>query len=131
MSTAAKVGAFFLVVLVIAGLLIWKIEGLRVGKGKARVVEAEFQDVAGLDEKSTVRVAGVRVGKVGRIRVNPATGKAVVELEIDPGVELRQGAVPEIANLGLLGEKYVELYPGPAGGPPLPEGAVLKGNTPV
>jgi phospholipid/cholesterol/gamma-HCH transport system substrate-binding protein len=131
MSTAAKVGAFFLVILVIAGLLIWKIEGIRIGKGKTRAVDAEFQDVAGLDEKSTVRMAGVRVGKVGRIRVNPTTGKAVVELEIDPGVEVRQGAVPEIANLGLLGEKYVELYPGPAGAPPLPEGAVLKGNTPV
>jgi len=131
MSTAAKVGAFFLVVLVIAGLLVWKIEGIRIGRGKSQMVQAEFQDVAGLDEKSTVRVAGVRVGKVGKIRVNPATGKAVVELEIDPGVELRKGAVPEIANLGLLGEKYVELYPGPAGGPPLPEGSVLKGNTPV
>jgi phospholipid/cholesterol/gamma-HCH transport system substrate-binding protein len=131
MSTAAKVGAFFLVVLVIAGLLIWKIEGIRIGRGKAQTILGEFKDVAGLDEKSTVRVAGVRVGKVGRIRVNPETGKAIVELEIDPGVELRQGAVPQIANLGLLGEKYVELYPGPAGGPPLPEGAVLKGDTPV
>jgi phospholipid/cholesterol/gamma-HCH transport system substrate-binding protein len=131
MNTAAKVGAFFLVVLVIAGLLIWKIEGIRIGRGKPHMVLAEFKDVAGLDEKSTVRVAGVRVGKVGRIRVNPATGKAVVELEIDPGVELRQGASPEIANLGLLGEKYVELYPGPAGAPPLPEGSVLRGGTPV
>ena len=131
MSTAAKVGAFFLAVLVIAGLLIWKIEGIRVGKGKPRTVTAEFRDVAGLDEKSTVRVAGVRVGKVGKIRVDPQTGKAIVELEIDPGVELRQGAVPQIANLGLLGEKYVELYPGPAGAPPLPQGAMLKGDVPV
>ena len=131
MSTAAKVGAFFLAVLAIAGLLIWKIEGIRIGKGKPRTLTAEFRDVAGLDEKSTVRVAGVRVGKVGRIRVDPQSGKAVVELEIDPGVEVRQGAVPQIANLGLLGEKYVELFPGPAGAPPLPEGAVLRGDTPV
>jgi phospholipid/cholesterol/gamma-HCH transport system substrate-binding protein len=131
MNTAAKVGAFFLVVLVIAGLLIWRIEDLPIGRGKPRKVEAEFKDVAGLDEKSTVRVAGVRVGRVGRIRVNPETGKAVVELEIDPGVELRQGAVPQISNLGLLGEKYVELYPGPAGAPPLREGAVLSGDVPV
>jgi phospholipid/cholesterol/gamma-HCH transport system substrate-binding protein len=131
MNTAAKVGAFFLVVLVLAALLVWRIEDIRIGRGRPQRVVAEFKDVAGLDEKSTVRVAGVRVGKVGRIRVNPQTGKAMVELEIDPGVELRRGAVPQIANLGLLGEKYVELYPGPAGGPPLPEGAVLKGDVPV
>ncbi len=131
MNTAAKVGAFFLAVLVIAALLIWKIEDIRIGHGKAQTVTAEFKDVAGLDEKSTVRVAGVRVGKVGKIRVDPRTGKALVDLEIDPGVEIRQGSVPQIANLGLLGEKYVELYPGPAGGPPLPAGSVLKGDTPV
>jgi phospholipid/cholesterol/gamma-HCH transport system substrate-binding protein len=131
MNTAAKVGAFFLGVLVLAGLLIWRIEDIRIGRGKPQRVTAEFKDVAGLDEKSTVRVAGVRVGKVGHIQVDPQTGKAIVELQIDPGVELRQGAVPQIANLGLLGEKYVELYPGPAGGPPLPEGAVLRGDVPV
>ena len=33
MSTTAKIGAFFLVVLVLAGLLIWKIEDLRFGRG--------------------------------------------------------------------------------------------------
>src|SRR5262249_47930782 len=117
MNTAAKVGAFFLVVLVIAGLLIWKIEGLRFGKGKARTVSVEFKDLAGLDAKSAVRGAGVRVGKVDRIRVDPQTGRAIVEMSIDPDVDLRQGASAAIANLGLLGEKYVELTPGPVGAP--------------
>ena len=131
MNTAAKVGAFFLVVLVLAALLIWRIEEIRVGRGRPQKITAVFKDVAGLDEKSTVRVAGVRVGKVGRIRVDPQSGNALVELDIDPGVELREGAASQIANLGLLGEKYVELYPGPAGGPPLKEGTVLKGETPV
>lgn len=131
MNTAARVGAFFLVVLVLAALLIWRIEEIRVGRGRAQKITAEFKDVAGLDEKSTVRVAGVRVGKVGRIRVEPRTGKALVELDIDPGVELREGAAAQIANLGLLGEKYVELYPGPVGGPPLREGTRLSGETPV
>ena len=31
MSTAAKVGAFFVAVLILAGLMIWKIEGLKMG----------------------------------------------------------------------------------------------------
>ena len=38
MSTAAKVGAFFLVVLAITGFLIWKIEDLRIGRGRPRKV---------------------------------------------------------------------------------------------
>ena len=111
MSTAAKVGAFFLVVLAIAGLLIWKIEDLRLGRGEPTRVTVEFKDVAGLDEKTAVRVAGVRVGKVTKIRL--VDGKALVDVELDRDVALRQGASASIESQGLLGEKYVELVPGP------------------
>jgi len=130
MSTAAKVGAFFLVVLAIAGFLIWKIEDLRVGRGTVRHVSVQFQDVSGLDEKSAVRVAGVRVGKVSRIRLDDA-GKALVEIELDGDVALRQGASASIESLGLLGEKYVELVPGPFGAAPLPDNSVITGGVPV
>ncbi len=130
MSTAAKVGGFFLVVLVLAGLLIWRIEDLRLGRGPAKKISVEFKDVAGLDAKSTVRLAGVRVGKVARIRLTP-DGKAIVEMDLDKDVELRQGASAAVANLGLLGEKYVELVPGPVGAPGLPEGTTIKGDVPV
>jgi phospholipid/cholesterol/gamma-HCH transport system substrate-binding protein len=130
MSTAAKVGGFFLVVLILAGILIWRIEDLRLARGPAKKVSVEFKDVAGLDAKSTVRLAGVRVGKVKRIRLNP-DGKAVVDMDLDSDVELRQGASASVASLGLLGEKYVELVPGPVGAPELPEGTTLKGDLPV
>ena len=130
MSTAAKVGGFFLVVLILAGLLIWRIEDLRLGRGPAKKVSVEFKDVAGLDAKSTVRLAGVRVGKVARIRLTPE-GRAIIDMDLDKDVELRQGASASIANLGLLGEKYVELVPGPVGAPELPEGTTLKGDIPV
>jgi phospholipid/cholesterol/gamma-HCH transport system substrate-binding protein len=59
------------------------------------------------------------------------TGKAIVDMDVDPDVDLRQGASASIANLGLLGEKYVELTPGPVGAAALPEGSILQGDTPV
>ncbi len=130
MSTAAKVGGFFLVALVLAGILIWRIEDLRLGRGPAKKISVEFKDVAGLDAKSTVRLAGVRVGKVSKIRLNP-DGKAIVDMDLDRDVDLRQGATASVASLGLLGEKYVELVPGPVGAPELPEGTTLKGDLPV
>jgi phospholipid/cholesterol/gamma-HCH transport system substrate-binding protein len=130
MSTAAKVGGFFLVALVLAGILIWRIEDLRLGRGPAKKMSVEFKDVAGLDAKSTVRLAGVRVGKVGKIHLNP-DGKAIVDMDLDRDVDLRQGASAAVASLGLLGEKYVELVPGPVGAPELPEGTTLKGDLPV
>jgi phospholipid/cholesterol/gamma-HCH transport system substrate-binding protein len=130
MSTAAKVGGFFLVVLILAGILIWRIEDLRLGRGPAKRISVDFKDVAGLDAKSIVRLAGVRVGKVARIRLAP-DGHAIVDMDLDRDVELRQGASASVANLGLLGEKYVELVPGPVGAPELPEGTTLKGDVPV
>jgi phospholipid/cholesterol/gamma-HCH transport system substrate-binding protein len=131
MSAAAKVGAFFVIALVLAGLLVWRIEDLRFGRGKQQRISVEFKDVAGLDAKSTVRVAGVRVGKVAKIRIDNTTGQALVDMDIDPNVDLRQGASASVSSLGLLGEKYVELVPGPVGAAPLPEGSVLKGDVPV
>jgi phospholipid/cholesterol/gamma-HCH transport system substrate-binding protein len=129
MSTAAKVGAFFLIVLAITGLLIWKIEDIRIGRGKPTKVTVQFKDVAGLDEGTAVRVAGVRVGRVSKIRL--VEGKALVDVELDRDVALRQGASASIESQGLLGEKYVELVPGPFGAPPLPDESVLVGGSPV
>jgi phospholipid/cholesterol/gamma-HCH transport system substrate-binding protein len=112
MSSAAKVGVFMLIVLAILGYFILKIEDIDVHRGKGtRKVTVMFDNVAGLDEKSAVRIAGVRKGKVSNIEVLP-NGKAKVTMEIDDDVPLHTNANAKVANLGLLGEKYVELDPG-------------------
>ena len=129
MSQAAKVGAFFLIALVLAGILIWKIEDLNLGRAPGRGISVQFDDVAGLKEKSDVRMAGVLVGKVAKIRL--VGGKAVVDLELTRDVALREGASASIQSLGMLGDKYVELIPGPVAAAALPEGATLKGEAPV
>ncbi len=129
MSTAAKVGGFFLVALVLTGLMIWKIEDLRFGKAAGRTLTLEFDNVAGLKDKADVRLAGVRVGRVSRVRL--VGGRAVVDLEISADVALREGASAAIQSLGMLGDKYVELDPGPPGGPALREGATLQGEAPA
>ncbi|MBI5104200.1 MAG: MCE family protein [Solirubrobacterales bacterium] len=46
------------------------------GKARAATAEVGFKDVAGLDDKSAVRIAGVRVGRVDGIRLLP-DGSAV------------------------------------------------------
>lgn len=129
MSAAAKVGIFFLVVLVLAGVLIFKIEDLHFGRRTNKSVSIVFPDVSGLDEKSVVRVAGVRVGKVSKIRL--VEGRAFVDVELERDVDLRQGASAAIANQGLLGEKYLELVPGPIGSAELPDNSVITGNQAV
>lgn len=132
MSSAAKVGAFMLLVLVILAFFVLKIEDIDVRRGSTKEIKVLFPSVAGLDEKSAVRVAGVRVGKVIRIKLTP-DGQALVTLELDGDVELHQGSSARIASLGMLGEKYVELEPGKQTAPILSEAqeekAVLRGSS--
>ncbi len=131
MSTTAKIGAFFLVVLIAAGILILRIEDIAIGKkARTHAVEVHFADVAGLDDKSAARIAGVRVGKVDGIRLLP-DGSAVVRIALEGDVELRQGATGQIRAMGLLGDKYVDLFPGPPSGAKLADGTRIEGNVPT
>jgi phospholipid/cholesterol/gamma-HCH transport system substrate-binding protein len=132
MSSAAKVGAFMLIILGILGFFVLKIEDIQIDRGGGtRKVTAIFDSVAGLDAKSAVRVAGVRVGKVEKIKLRD-DGRAEVTLEIDGDVQLHKNATASVANLGLLGEKYIELNPGSPNLPQLVgENVTLQGSQPA
>lgn len=131
MNATAKIGLFTLAVLAVLAVLVLKIEDLPLsGRARATTVEVSFDDVAGLDDKSAVRIAGVRVGRVDGIRLLP-DGTAVARLLLEQDVELREGAWGQVKNLGLLGDKYVELFAGDPGKPRLPAGARLRGRVPV
>lgn len=129
MSQALKVGIFAAIVLAALGYLILKVEDLRLFSPEGETVEALFDSVAGLDEKAAVRVAGVRVGQVSGVGLDGR--RARVTLLLEKPVRLTEGSRAKIASSGLLGDKYIELIPGPPDAPPLPEGAVLEGETPV
>ncbi|HMC21789.1 MAG TPA: MlaD family protein [Thermoanaerobaculia bacterium] len=133
MSSAAKVGIFMLIILTILGYFILKIEDIRPSRKGTKTVVAIFDSVAGLDNKSKVRVAGVPVGTVTDIELRKEDGKAKVTMEIDRDVQLHSGAFARVVNLGLLGEKYIEIVPGPVNAPVFPEeqAVVLRGNQPA
>jgi phospholipid/cholesterol/gamma-HCH transport system substrate-binding protein len=129
MRSLIKVGIFATLCFIILAVLIWKIEDLNPFAVKGQRLDAVFRSVAGLDDKASVRVAGVRVGRVDGVGLEGA--QARITLALDKPLALTQGTSARIANLGLLGEKYVELVPGPPNAPPLPPGTVLIGTTPA
>lgn len=127
MKSLVKVGVFATLCLIVLAVLIWKIEDFRFGV-KGQRLHAIFDSVAGLDNKASVRIAGVRVGEVNGVGLQGT--RARISLVLDKPIPLTVGTTARIANLGLLGEKYVEIIPGPPNAPPLPEGATLAGTTP-
>src|SRR4029079_11692442 len=101
--------------------LILRAEQVRLFEPRGRRVVAQFESVAGLDDQSAVRIAGVRVGRVDGIALRDR--RALVTIIVEREVALPRGTYAEIKNLGLLGDKYVELVPGPGGAELLREGA--------
>lgn len=127
MSQAVRVGIFAILALLLLGYFVLRIEDLTLFQPEGRRVDALFDSVAGLDDRSAVRVAGVRVGRVDGISLDGS--KARVHLLLDQPVGLTADALARVANLGLLGDKYVELVPGDAA-EPLADGVTIPGETP-
>ena len=129
MNQALKVGIFMTICLLVLGWLVLRIEDLNLWGSAGQRVDALFDSVAGLDDKSAVRVAGVRVGRVDGIRLEGR--RARVTLLLETPMTLVEGTRALVSNMGLLGDKYVELIPGPDGGRPLAAGETIAGETPI
>jgi phospholipid/cholesterol/gamma-HCH transport system substrate-binding protein len=57
-------------------------------------------------------LAGVNVGRVEGIRLEPADFSAIVEMRIRTAVQLPADTMASIRTSGLIGDKYVALSPG-------------------
>lgn len=76
-------------------------------------VIAQFQNIGGLKVRAPVTLAGVPVGRVEQIAVDPKTFEARVVLTIsDKYANLPQDTSASIFTAGLLGEQYIGLQPG-------------------
>ncbi len=77
------------------------------------MVSARFENSDGLKVKSAVSAAGVKVGQVASIELDPTTYQSVVTMAIDAKYNnLPDDTTASIFTAGLLGEKYVNLEPG-------------------
>ncbi|MGC8503276.1 MAG: outer membrane lipid asymmetry maintenance protein MlaD [Acidithiobacillus sp.] len=75
-------------------------------------LNADFNNVGGLKVRSPVKLGGVTVGEVTRIRVDPKTFMAKVTMRIDPQLKLPVDTGASIYTEGLLGEQFIALQPG-------------------
>ena len=75
-------------------------------------VDATFDNIGGLKLRAPVKAAGVVVGRVDGIRLDPKTYEAVVSLAIEPQYRFTQDTIASILTSGLLGEVYVGLDAG-------------------
>ncbi len=75
---------------------------------------ARFGQAGGLAEGADVRVAGVKVGQVERITLDPKTYLARASFRVNAGVKVPSDSTVKITSDGLLGGQYVAVQPGGA-----------------
>ena len=75
-------------------------------------LEARFDNIGGLKVRAPVKSAGVVVGRVQQIRLDPQTYEAIATLRIEPSFQFTKDTIASILTSGLLGEQYVGLEPG-------------------
>jgi phospholipid/cholesterol/gamma-HCH transport system substrate-binding protein len=102
---AIGVGAIIFLALKVGNLVSW-------GSTPGYRLEARFDNIGGLKLRAPVKSAGVVVGRVERIKLDPATYMAVVTLKIDQGYEFTTDTIASILTSGLLGEVYIGLDAG-------------------
>ena len=75
-------------------------------------VTAKFDNIGGLKPRAPVRSAGVTVGRVVSITLDPKSYQGVVTLEIDKDVQFPKDSSAKILTAGLLGDQYIGIEPG-------------------
>jgi phospholipid/cholesterol/gamma-HCH transport system substrate-binding protein len=106
-----KIGLFLAVGLAILAVFIFVVGDFStLFETKGYMLYTHFDTVAGLEKKTVVRMAGVKVGAVKTISLKGS--KAEVAMDINPEIEISRDSKATLASLGLLGEKYIEIIPG-------------------
>lgn len=107
------VGLF--VLLGLAGLVFLALQAANLGsggRGDTYQVQARFDNIGGLKARAPVRAAGVTVGRIKSIGLDPKTFQGVVVMEIERGYQFPKDTAAKILTAGLLGDQYVGLEPG-------------------
>ncbi|MCH6256907.1 outer membrane lipid asymmetry maintenance protein MlaD [Puniceicoccaceae bacterium K14] len=110
------VGLFVLAGLLCILYLAVSIGGSRFFGGDARVIEARFSNIGGLNPGSNVMIAGVKIGSVQSISLDEQSLVAVVQMKLDStNIEVYDDAIASIRTNGLIGDKYIAFDPGASG----------------
>lgn len=107
------VGAFVLLGLLALVFVALKAANLTsFNSGDTYALTARFDNIGGLKVRAPVRSAGVVVGRVTAISLDPKTFQGVVKLEIDRRFQFPRDSSAKILTSGLLGDQYVGIEPG-------------------
>jgi phospholipid/cholesterol/gamma-HCH transport system substrate-binding protein len=124
MNEQAKVGLVVLVTVVLLTAAGFAIANMHFG-GQYTHYRTYFKFGGGLEIGAPVRFAGLKVGRVNDVHVDPNDKTRVeVMMEVAGGTPVASDSLAQVTQLTMLSENYVEITPNKLT-TPLPEGAVV------
>ena len=132
-SFEVKVGIFILIGFILLFIMIFSIGDIYLLRSGYHI-KVTFNFANGIAMNAPVRLAGIEVGEIDNIKIyyDTNTERTKVELSawIKKDVVIEEDAKAVINTLGLLGEKYMEIFPG-ASKRFLADDRVLVGTDPI
>jgi phospholipid/cholesterol/gamma-HCH transport system substrate-binding protein len=116
----------FVALAVIAAVLILEIVGGVERFQRGYELKALFNAIQDLKEGDRVKMAGVEVGRVEKIRLDETNNKVLVTMKLHKDVQVRVDSVASVKFTGLLGQNFVALDFGKPGSPLAEPGTVLS-----
>lgn len=109
-----SVGLFMLLGLLALFVMVMKVSHITgFMSHKSYQVTADFTDIGGLKIRAPVTVAGVRIGEVSRIELQPGELNAKVTMTLESDKKIPYGdSSARILTEGLLGSNYISIIPG-------------------
>ena len=75
-------------------------------------LSASFRSLEGVGVGTDVRLAGVKIGSVTGVKLNPETYRADTTVSVINGIEIPDDSAIVVSSEGLLGGNFVEIIPG-------------------
>lgn len=101
-----------IVLAVAGGFLIFAYKGSQVAVEEGYTIDARFENVAGINTGSDVRIGGIKIGTVLSMVLDKETYDAIVSLNIKTDTYIPTDSTAAIVSSGLLGDKYIAITPG-------------------
>jgi phospholipid/cholesterol/gamma-HCH transport system substrate-binding protein len=125
-QSETAVGLFVLFALAIFFYMSIQLGVLRFNKASYNSYTLYFSDIAGLNKKADVKIAGIKVGWIETLELLHEQQLVRVTLAINKECLIHDDASATIRQEGLLGTKFLELIPGNYNTPLIPHGGTIS-----
>lgn len=132
-SRETAVGIFVLIGLLCVGWLTIKLGRMELFSSSGYEISARFDAATGLRPGADVELAGVPVGRVTSIQLDPdpMRSQAIVNIRLDRNLHLSNDSIASIKTSGLIGDKYISLSRGGSDAEIKPGGTITETESPT